>query len=283
MSTYDLGDTARLAVQVTDSTGTLANATAVTLTVTLPDGTTSGSLTPTNTATGVYQYDYTPSQVGRHGVRWVATGTNAGAFATTFEVLDPAREPLVQPEDLRQALRDDDITDAAADSAVWTASGLVRGYCRQELTRATHTQRLPIGYDRRGWFIRLPQRPLQSVTRVAVNGTTVTTHTVDLLNGLVRLPDGVPTTDADEDVEDQALVTYVAGMSAVPGDVKAVALAVAMRLYTNPLGFRSEQIDDYLVSRAGTDDDLAGVTLTATEKRTLKPYRSAAGSVPVRG
>ena len=48
---YDLGDVATLAVQIKDSTGTLANAGALAATITLPDGTTT---TPTvsNPSTG---------------------------------------------------------------------------------------------------------------------------------------------------------------------------------------------------------------------------------------
>jgi hypothetical protein len=96
--------------------------------------------------------------------------------------------------------------------------------------------------------------------------------------------DGVPTDDADEDVEDQAVVTYTAGYSTVPGNVKAVALAVAGRIYDNPQGLRSRQIDDYSETRAGDDDDLAGVSLLPTEERRLRRYRlGAVGSVPVRG
>ncbi len=78
MTTYDLGDVASLAVAITDSAGAAANAGAVVLTVTLPDGTT---VTPTvtNAATGSYTASYTPTLPGRHGVRWVATGANASA------------------------------------------------------------------------------------------------------------------------------------------------------------------------------------------------------------
>ena len=70
---YDLGDVATLAVQIKDSTGTLANAGALAATITLPDGTTT---TPTvsNPSTGNYQISYITTQLGRHGIRWVATG-----------------------------------------------------------------------------------------------------------------------------------------------------------------------------------------------------------------
>ena len=59
---YDLGDVVSLSVNVVDSAGAAANATAVVCTVTLPDGTTA---TPdvTNSATGTYTIAYTPTVV----------------------------------------------------------------------------------------------------------------------------------------------------------------------------------------------------------------------------
>jgi hypothetical protein len=177
-----------------------------------------------------------------------------------------------------------DLDTSSATLAREEAMGIVRDHCRQEITTATHTHRLPVSYDRRGWFVAVPERPLTAVTTVVVNGTTVTTHTVDLLNSQVRLVDGVPTDDADEDVEDQAVVTYTAGYATVPANVKAVALAVAGRIYDNPQGLRSRQIDDYSETRAGDDQDLAGVTLLPREERLLRRYRvGAVGSVVVRG
>lgn len=177
-----------------------------------------------------------------------------------------------------------DLDTSSATLARDMAHGIVRDHCRQEITTATVTRRLPVVYDRRGWYVQIPEQNLTAVTTVVVNGTTVTTHTVDLLNRQVRLVDGVPTDDADEDVEDQAVVTYTAGYSTVPGNVKAVALAVAGRIYDNPQGLRSRQVDDYSETRAGDDDDLAGVSLLPTEERRLRRYRlGSVGSVPVRG
>jgi hypothetical protein len=70
----DLGDSVPLSVEVKNAAGALANGGAVTVTVTQPDGTPAGPFTVSPTTTGVYDYDFTPTQVGRHQVRWVATG-----------------------------------------------------------------------------------------------------------------------------------------------------------------------------------------------------------------
>ena len=85
-ATYLLGAVVPLTFHVKDAGGDLADAGAVTLTITLPNGTTE-SPTPTNPETGVYLYDYTPAAGGRYVARFVATGANAGADEDAFDVL----------------------------------------------------------------------------------------------------------------------------------------------------------------------------------------------------
>src|SRR3954467_5703638 len=83
---YDLGDLVPLTVDVRDTSGVLANAGGtVTLTITQPDAV---AVTPavTNPTVGRYQCDFAPTQVGRHVIRWVATGTNSCAYADMFDV-----------------------------------------------------------------------------------------------------------------------------------------------------------------------------------------------------
>jgi hypothetical protein len=66
-----------------------------------------------------------------------------------------------------------------------------------------------------------------------------------------------------------AEVTLTHGWGVIPAIAKAVGLSVAARAYTNPNGFRQETIDDYSVTRAGGDDDIAGSGLTKTEREAL--------------
>jgi len=83
---FDLGDPVPLSISITDTAGQLADATEVTLTITLPDGTSTVIGPIASTSPGVYDHDYVAAQAGRHVVRWVATGTNASAFTDSFEV-----------------------------------------------------------------------------------------------------------------------------------------------------------------------------------------------------
>lgn len=135
MATYDLGDVVTLTFEIRDTSGALADATAVTLTVTLPDGTPQ-PLTPTHPSTGTYQANYTPSATGRYVARLVATGANAGAFTTGFTVTTAESvEPLVTPA--RVAAKGHVVLPttgperAALDDAIADATGIILGHLRR--------------------------------------------------------------------------------------------------------------------------------------------------------
>jgi hypothetical protein len=106
---FDLGDVVPLTVNIRGADGALANATAVTLTITLPDGTTT-SPAPANPSVGLYQVDYITVMEGRHIVRWVATGNNASAYTDSFDVR-PVNPPLI-------------LSLSAAKAAINTPSGV---------------------------------------------------------------------------------------------------------------------------------------------------------------
>jgi hypothetical protein len=88
---WDFGDPVPLSINITDSNGIPANATLVTLAIDLPDGTVLSVGTINPASTGIYNYDFSPAQYGRHNARWLATGTNAGAFTDSFYV-EPAND-----------------------------------------------------------------------------------------------------------------------------------------------------------------------------------------------
>ena len=101
--TYDQGDVVPLGITVTDSSGVAANATTVTCTIYLPDGTsTSGSVT--TSVTGLYNCDYTPTQVGRYQVKWLATGTNASSYTDEFTVRDFTAMGIVSLDEVKSHL-----------------------------------------------------------------------------------------------------------------------------------------------------------------------------------
>jgi hypothetical protein len=170
MASYDLGDVVPLGIAITDASGVAANATTVVLTITAPDGTTT---TPsvTNSSTGNYDATFTPTQAGRHRINWLATGTNASAWADEFTVRDNTRHPVISWSDAlahlnipANAAPEDELRrfmDAAED--------LAEQYVGTILGRATFTETHDGGYD----HIRLRKPCALSVASVYENGVLV--------------------------------------------------------------------------------------------------------------
>jgi hypothetical protein len=170
--TYDLGDVIPLGITITDSTGANANASAVTCTITLPDGTTStGSVT--NPSTGLYNCDFSPTQTGRHAVRWLATGTNASAYTDEFTVRDYADLGIVGLDEVKAHLNiptTDTTLDEELRRFIDAATDLAETYVGQVLGRRTFTSEL---YDGGTEFIRIRNPKAISITSVTENGLAV--------------------------------------------------------------------------------------------------------------
>lgn len=139
---YDLGDQVPLTIEIRDSSGALANAGAVTLTVGLPDGT---SATPviSNPSTGRYQVDYATSQAGRHTVRWVATGVNASAHADTFDVRPGTPDYLISlasAKDQCKIPQEDTSQDDRLREFVEAAAYVIENHRKEAIIRRTVTE-----------------------------------------------------------------------------------------------------------------------------------------------
>ena len=171
--TYDQGDVVPLGISVTDSNGALANATTVTCTIYLPDGT-STSGTVTNASTGFYNCDYTPTQVGRYTVRWVATGTNASAFQDLFIVRDFADIGIISLDDAKTYLNITDTTyDTELTRFIDVATDLCEAYVGVILGRSTFVETYDGGVD----HIRLRHPQAMSITSIVEGGVTLTAGT----------------------------------------------------------------------------------------------------------
>lgn len=102
---FDLADVVTQVWNTYDGSGNPANVGVVAVTIGLPDGVTTATPTVNNPSTGVYNYSYTPTQPGRHTVRWVGTGVNAQGFSDVFDVYNPAPNYLISLADARATLR----------------------------------------------------------------------------------------------------------------------------------------------------------------------------------
>lgn len=188
-----------------------------------------------------------------------------------------ALPPLATAADLA-ALMQADVTDEAAQLAVSLASGIIRRWCRQDITRVTNdvvTLRILEPSE-----LKLPQRPVVSVGQVRIGNLVLRDWVLSgdrlLRNGGWH---GLPVTTMYPDpglVE----VTYTHGWEDVPDDVRAVCLDLASMTLTNPAGLREVAIDDY--RRVFAAETLGAGTLSAAHKEMLGEYRQRIGTVELR-
>lgn len=176
-----------------------------------------------------------------------------------------------------------DVDTATATLARELATGLVVDQVGV-LEQDTVTVVLPIETDDDGYrCLRLPSLVVTDVATVTVDGVTLTEG--DGWEWLRPYPDvrlhsyAWTSTGTWQTATVTATLGYPPG--AVPAVYKAVALSAAARAYDNPTGLRSESIDDYSATRAGSDADLAGLTLTDAELAALRrPDAVVTGSRP---
>lgn len=164
-----------------------------------------------------------------------------------------------------------DIDTATATLARDLATGLVVDVTGV-LEQATVTVTLPIDADE--GLIHLPSRVVTAVSTVEISGTALAGSgwVWEKPYPRVRLLTCTWLSNTTAAIWPTADVTATLGYATgkVPKVAKAVAMSVASRIYDNPTGLRAEQIDDYSATRAGADDDLAGITLTAAELNALE-------------
>jgi len=180
--------------------------------------------------------------------------------------------PFISSADLAAYTRDDYLDSALALIALDAACEAVRGYVDQNLEAATSTD---VWQDGDGSAsLLLPVFPVTSVTAVTVYTDKTDTapevlvldtdYVVDSGPGMVHRIDGGVFTRGRQNVK----LTYAAGYSVVPSDVRMVALQVAARIYE--VGMVE---NDSAGGMSATYVKGAGA-LTVDEKHTLRRYRA---------
>ena len=268
--TYDLGDVVPLGITITDSTGANANASAVTCTIYQPDGTTTtGSVT--NPSTGLYNVDFSPTQVGRHAIRWVATGTNASAYSDEFNVRDFTELGIVGLDEVKAHLSiPTTITteDEELRRVIDAASDLAEGYVGQVLGRRTFTDEL---YDGGTEFIRIRNPKAISITSVYENDSLVssTAYNLDYTGQrLYRIGSG--TLYATNSYGywtggfNNIKVTYVAGYVNPPMSAKQGVLEIIRHLWTTQRGAIN------VMGRAQSGDEMYSTPTYSLPRRAME-------------
>ncbi|KAF4408658.1 phage head-tail connector protein [Streptomyces lycii] len=213
---FDLGDTVRLAAECTDPDGNPATASAVALTVTLPDGTTETPAVATPASAGQYVHDFVSAVPGRHLVRWVWSDP-ACAYTDQFDVR-PAAPPLIVS--LADAKAHLNITSTREDAElrrmIETVTSGVEGFCgivaRRTFTEVRHLSSLGVR------SVALRHTPVISVE-------TPVDAVFDPDTGVVTGDYYGPTT-----------FTYTAGREIVPSALTDAALIILQHIWRTQRG-----------------------------------------------
>jgi hypothetical protein len=231
--TYDLGDTAPLGTTVRDASGVLANAGNMALTITLPDNTTVSVPAATPTSTGTYAYDYPTTQAGRHIVRWLATGVNAGAYVDVFDVREAA-PPMLYSLSSAKAKLDIPVTSTAEDEDLREcieATTFAVEYFTGPVVRRTVRQVAAGGRD----AIALHTTPILAVTSVTPlqdwqQAVDTGVLDVDAATGIVRRTDNLCFPAGDY------RWVYTAGRTAVAANVSLAGKLILQHLWRTNFG-----------------------------------------------
>jgi hypothetical protein len=225
----DLGDIVPLTVEIRDASGVLANAGAITLTVGLPDGTTT---TPTvsNPSVGRYQCDFPTTQVGRHYARWVATGLNSSAYVDEFDVR-PADPGYILSLATAKAALNIPSTETGDDeeirALIEAVTLVIESYRSEAIVRRAVTEQI---WTHRARSFLVTKAPVISVTSVSrlIDGYTWPIGDLALRDaeiGEVSLsPYGLM-------FSGDLTVSYVAGRSIVPANYTEAAKIILKHLW----------------------------------------------------
>ena len=223
---WDLGDVVPLSVTVTNASGQPEDATAVHLTITLPDGSTVTQGPIASTSPGVYDYDYATMQAGVHRVRWVATGNNASAYTDVF-VVEPAEgAPFVSLADVKNHLK-----LAAGDDE--KLRGFIAAACQMITDRMGQVSPVTVTHEvTRGHTIVLPNRPVIEIVSVQTLPDLETVPQADRAAGIdgwvLDSAEGVVTLTRRYGA---LRVTYRAGRSPLPSNYRLAGLELTAHLW----------------------------------------------------
>lgn len=230
MSTTAFGAAVRLSTQVT-SGGVLVNPTTIALTVRLPDGTTGGPLTPVNSGAGLFHYDYTPAQAGRHIARWVTTGPD-GAEEEPFDVAPLWGEAGIISMRAAKKQLNIDLDDLDDDEEIQDHLRSVTAVCERyagALVRTTHVEKHQGGYA-----LALNHAPVLELVSVVAIQTGGVDQAVDELD--LDGPTGIVTRLDGGKMCGPFRATYVAGRTQIQANVSQAAKIQLQHLWETQRG-----------------------------------------------
>jgi hypothetical protein len=234
-----------IAFDVLDAAGTLTHAATVTLTITLPDGTTATPAITDTAVPGQYRLAYQTTIPGRYTAHAATTGP-VTSWDDEFDAAPTPWPAMVSLADAKAQLSIDPAdhdTDDLLRDYIAAATGAAELYKHETIVRRTITDELDLwsqagygygsGYgQRRQQKFWLRSAPVISLTSVVSWDGAVTWDVTQMRaspSGLVKVMGGIP-------VSGLADVTYIAGLQQIPANYKRGALVIVAHLWETQRG-----------------------------------------------
>jgi len=248
---YPLNQPIRVSTTVRDVTGTLVNASTLTLLVKLrqADGswaTTGTYAAPTNDGTGLYHQDVPAADLqglGHYQYTWTATGTGAGVSFGDFDVFDPFEDALLPLQDAKDMLNIPQAVttyDAEIGSFIATIETSLEGMTGGPIINRSVSERAEL--DGTQTVIVVRQRPLVSVTQIVsvASGVAIDISSgldIDVVAGTIRRKLAYPFYGPYFTWLPVMTVTYVAGWgTSAPAAFNTAARIILQHLWETQRG-----------------------------------------------
>lgn len=234
----DVGEAITRRITIARADGTAIDADSLpTYAVTLPDGSAGTPPTVTHGVTGEYLVNYTPATAGLHADLWTATvlGLPAKFGPDAFYVRAGSPSPLLGLTEARRTvgLGSDPTRDEALREYLDAATELIEDHCGKAFRRRVVVETLD--GSRRALQLRLG--PVQSVTSVTENGTTVAAggYTLNASAGVLYRGSSSSLAWWAYGVQN-VVVTYVAGPSSSAAKVRQACRVTLQHLWSTQGG-----------------------------------------------
>jgi len=253
----ELGENYQYRHTIYDATGVAADAGTVTVTVTLPDGTTA-TPTVTHSGTGLYDIDYLTAQTGRHTILGDATG---GVLGTDHEKFDDAFHVELAGRMLISL--DDAVTHLRATATITSIADRqqLRWYtlaasdaCERSLGRVVCRRSITDAFDGGVWDLLLrdiPPRPptgFVTPTSVVENGVSLVLNTDYFVakQGWRLIRGQTNATRPWQPGTENITATYTAGCTDVPPVLRKVVASAVQRMWQTSQQQPHEALDGTL-------------------------------------
>lgn len=269
---FDLGDIVPLSIEIHDQNGALADATAVTLTVTKPDRTTE---TPavTHPSTGIYRCDYTPAVAGPYRVRWVATGTNASSTTDAFDVREDTPLLMFSLTDARNMLNRSNAADnEKIRDLIESTTSIVEDIVGPVVPRTVTEVIRPSGNFSYFVLNEVPVISLTSITPV-INGT----PTYDITDFDIDGETGVIQEKVGRGVVGMQRIVYVSGRTILPAAIRDAGRMTLRYLWSMQIGPHSGPRDMTAPIASASNIQTLGRELPPAVLELLRPYAKTGG------